>query len=136
MGDADCDGAHTRNICVHAAHVRRHCAGIRHRIEQTIVVGIFGARIDRPVSDIGELGMAMPAHTQMVPGAQISVDILADRHDSGDDWTGLLCILANTTKLPYRAFGVAHVDGIEHSVSAAQSKIIFAKMLAHTDRRR
>lgn len=99
-------------------------------------MGIFGARIDRPVSDIGELGMAMSTDTQMVSGTQISIDIPTDRHDFGYDWTRLLCIFTNTTKLPYRAFGVAHVDGIEYSVSVAQSKIIFTKMLAHIDRRR
>lgn len=98
-------------------------------------MGIFGASINRSVSDIGQLGMALSAYTQMVSGTQIPIDILADRHDFGYDWTRLLCIFTNTSKLPYRAFGVAYADGIKYPVSAAESKIIFTKMLAHTDGR-
>lgn len=98
-------------------------------------MGIFGACINRTVSDIGQLGMALSADAQMVSGTQISIDIPADRHDFGYDWTRLLCIFTNTSELPYRAFGVAYVDGIEYSMSAAESKIILTKVLAHTDRR-
>lgn len=95
-------------------------------------MGIPGAGPHRTLSDIGQLGLAVSPHAQMVSGTQVSVDISTNRHDIRYGRADLLCIFTNETKLPHRTLDLAHADGVEHSMPVAEPKVLSAEMLAHT----
>lgn len=99
-------------------------------MEQAIVVGFLGTRIDWLVHNIGKLGMALQAHAKVVPVPKVFGRVHARRNGAGDGRSSLLCIPADPSELSHCPLYLACGNGTKYFMLVTQPQIVSAKVLA------
>lgn len=93
-------------------------------------MGVPCAGIDRDMFDIRQLGYEMSQDKKVVPIEEILNHFHAHRYRPSYDWSCMLCIPTDQTKLSYSSLYLAYGDGIGHSLPATKPENFFAEMLA------